>query len=104
MGLQGLPTNAEPWSFLGSQWERTGKTMQESWGPLERARLQSPLQASGVGFRVCASLCQLLEDASCLPALMSPWDDHLGSKHVPEASPALPLAPAVHGGAQCILL
>lgn len=65
--------------------------MQESRGPLERARLQSPLQASGVRFRACASLCQLLEGASCLSALISPWDGHLGPKHVPETSPALPL-------------
>lgn len=65
--------------------------MQESRGPLERARLQSPLQASGVRFRACASLCQLPEDASCLSALISPWDGHLGPKHVPETSPALPL-------------
>lgn len=65
--------------------------MQESRGPLERARLQSPLQANGVRFRACASLCQLLEDASCLSALISPWDGHLGPKHVPETSPALPL-------------
>lgn len=91
MGLQGLPTNAEPWYFVGSQWERTGKTMQESRGPLERARRQSPLQASGVRFRARASLCQLLEDASCLSALISPWDGLLGPKHVPEISPTLPV-------------
>lgn len=50
---------------------------------------QAPEPTAGQG--LCVPLpAALLEGASCLSALISPWDGHLGSKHVPEARPTLP--------------